>query len=89
MTENNLAQFQASKEEISLKMKENFKSDLPKRIKSCGECKKLGTYALFKNVIKPEPYLNFVKNSRHRVRLSKFRFSVHDLEIERGRYHNK
>ena len=47
MIENNLAQFQASKEEINMKMKENFKSDLLKRIKSCGEGKKLRTYALF------------------------------------------
>ena len=65
-------------------MKENYKSDLLKCIKSCGEGKKLRTYTLFKNVIKSEPYLNFVKSSRHRVRLS-----VHDLEIERGRYGKK
>ena len=59
MIQNNLAQFQATKEGISLKMKENYKSDLLKRIKSCGEGKKLRTYALFENMVKSEPYLNF------------------------------
>ena len=89
MIENNLAQFQATKEEISLKMKENYKSDFLKGIKSCGEGKKLRTYTLFKNVIKSEPYSNFVKNSRHIIRLSKFGLSADGLEIERGRYGKK
>ena len=53
------------------------------------EGKKFRTYAQFKHLIKFEPYLNMVKNIRHRIMLTKFRVSAHDLEIEKGRYNNK
>ena len=64
-------------------------SELLNRLHSCGETKKLRTYALFKQVMKCEPYLRLVKNRKHRIMLSKFRLSSHDLEIERGRYRRK
>ena len=33
--------------------------------------------------------MNMVKNIKHRIMLTKFRLSPHDLEIEKGRYNNK
>ena len=70
-------------------MKDKFKGDLLERIKSYQEGEKSRTYAQFKHVIKFEPYLNMVKNIKHRIMLTKFRLSAHDLEIEKGRYNNK
>ena len=75
--------------DICHKLKDKFKNDLLERIKSYGEGKKLRTYALYKQVIKYEPYLSLIKNTKNRIMLSKFRLSSHDLETERGRYGNK
>ena len=47
------------------------------------------TYALFRRVIKYEPYLTNIKIRKHQVMMSKFRLSSNDLEIERGRYGRK
>ena len=89
MSKNNIKEINVSKSDISHKLKDKFKGDLLERIKSYQEGKKLRTYAQFKHVIKFEPYLNMVKNIKHRIMLTKFRLSAHDLEIEKGRYDNK
>ena len=78
-------ELQSSMYDIGRRLKENFKSELLNRLHLYGEGKKLRTYALFKQVVKCEPYLRPVKNRKHRIMLSKFRLSSHDLEIKRGR----
>ena len=70
---------------VGTRLKEKFKSELRNRLHSCGDGKKLRTYALFKQVIKCKSYLRLVKNRKHRIMLSTFGLSSHDLEIERGR----
>ena len=47
---------------------------------------KLRTYSLVKNHLGTEEYLTCVKNTKHRVELSKFRLSNHELMIEVGRH---
>ena len=47
---------------------------------------KLRTYALFKNEIGPEIYLQNVKNPAIRSQVTKFRLSNHSLMIELGRH---
>ena len=59
--DNNISNTEMSNLEVSTKLKNNYRTDLLDRIKSCKEGKKLRTYALFKHVIKFEPYLNIVK----------------------------
>jgi len=48
---------------------------------------KLRTYRLFKQNIRLESYL-MLENCNSKNKLTKFRISVHDLEIEKGRYKN-
>ena len=86
MKDNNMYELQPSMYDISTRLKEKFKSELLNRLHSCGEAEKLRTYALFKQVMKCEPYLRLVKNRKHRIILSKFILSSQDLEIERGKY---
>jgi hypothetical protein len=50
---------------------------------------KLDTYQKFEFNFRREIYLNEVENKNHRRYLTKFRISVHNLEIEIGRYKNK
>ena len=84
MKDNNMYELQPSMYDIGTRLKEKFKSELLHHLHSCGEAKKLRTYALFKQVMKCEPYLRLVKNKKHRIMLSKFGLSSHNLEIERG-----
>ena len=49
---------------------------------------KLGTYGIFKNEIREEPYLRIIKNVKDRISMSKFRLSNHKLMIEKGRHQN-
>jgi hypothetical protein len=49
----------------------------------------LDTYQKFEFNFRREIYLNEVENKNHRRYLTKFRISVHNLEIEIGRYKNK
>ncbi len=46
---------------------------------------KLRTYRMFKQCIKPEPYL-FIYNKKHRSAMAKFRAGVAPLKLETGRY---
>ena len=64
----------------------NFNDTSLDRIKNCRLGKKLRTYNTFKQVIKFEPYLDFIKNTSLRKIYSRFRLSSLDLEKERGRY---
>ena len=77
-------ELQPSMYDIGTRLKEKFKSEILHCLHSCGEAKKLRTYALFKQVMKCEPYLRLLKKKKHRIILSKFGLSSHDLEIERG-----
>ena len=45
-------------------------------------------YCIFKYTFNLEPYLDIITNKRFKIALSRFRLSSHNLEIERGRYHN-
>ena len=74
---------------VKNKIIENFNGTLLDRIKNCGLGKKLRTYNTFKNVIKFEPYLDFIENTSLRKIYSRFRLNSHDPEIERGRYGTK
>ena len=49
---------------------------------------RLQTYNLFKHIFKQEEYLDFIKEKKFRVALTKFRTSAHELEIESGLYTN-
>ena len=89
MNKNNIKEINVSKSDISHKLKDKFKRDLLDHNKSYQEEKKLRTYAQFKHVIKFEPYLNMVKNIKHRITLTKFRLRAHDLKTVKGRYNNK
>ena len=53
---------------------------------ACNKKGKLCTYFDFKNIFKKESYLSQVKNFNHRMCMSKFRISFHNLAIERDRY---
>ena len=55
MKDNNMYELQPSVYDIGTRLKEKFKSELLNCLHSCGEGKKLWTYALFKQVIKCEP----------------------------------
>ena len=50
---------------------------------------KLKNYKLIKHSFQYESYLDTVKDSAKRIRMTKLRLSCHDLEIERGRYKSK
>ena len=47
---------------------------------------KLRTYALLKTEIGYEKYLDYIKNTKTRRTVAKFRLSNHKLKIETGRY---
>ena len=81
MKDNNMYELQPSMYDIGTRLKDKFKSELLNSLHSCGEGKKLRRYALFTQVIKCESYLRLVKNRKHRIMLSKFRLSSHDLGI--------
>jgi hypothetical protein len=51
-------------------------------------CEKLRTYANFKSLLEKEKYLDCIKWSRHRISLTRFRCSAHNLQIELGRRQN-
>ena len=46
------------------------------------------TLSLLKQTPGAEAYLSEVKNTKHRIALTKLRLSGHTLEIEKGRYNN-
>ena len=71
---------------VKNKITENFNGTLLDRIKNCGLGEKLTTYNTFKQVIKFEPYLDFIENTSLRKIYSRFRLSSNDIEIERERY---
>jgi exonuclease III len=71
--------------EVKLKFQEKIRETTISNIK---KGKKLRTYCLFKDIYKYEPYLDQVKNVRHRKDFTRLRISAHDLNIERGRYAN-
>ena len=45
-------------------------------------------YARFKQDFEIEHYLDFVREKKYGIALTKFRMSSHDLSIERGRFEN-
>ena len=49
---------------------------------------KLNYYKDFKVEFKYEEYLDYISNSKHRIELTRFRLSAHNLEIETGRFNN-
>ena len=49
---------------------------------------KLELYFNLKKQFRFENYINFVANVPHRIAITKFRTSTHNLPIERGRYKN-
>ena len=52
------------------------------------ECTRLSFYNKITDSYTLQPYLVECKNMKHRITLCRLRLSAHDLEIERGRYHN-
>ena len=64
--------------------KDMFHQDAFSAIKS--EASKLRTYGLIKEEIGAEGYLMIIKNTKHRVSLSRLRLSNHKLMIEVGRH---
>ena len=55
---------------------------------SINNSRRLETYCLFKHTFGFKKYLDFEKDAKFRIALSKFRTSSHDLAIEKGRYIN-
>ena len=55
---------------------------------SCVDSRKLCTYKDFKIDFIQEPYLNAIDVNKFRKCLASFRFSCHDLMIEKGRHQN-
>ena len=55
---------------------------------SINNSRRLETYCLLKHTLGFEKYLDFIKDAKFRIALSKFRTSSHDLAIEKGRYIN-
>jgi hypothetical protein len=49
---------------------------------------RLETYGLIKYDLEMEKYLTFIKESKFRIALTRFRVSSHNLRIEEGRYEN-
>ncbi len=49
---------------------------------------KLETYCIFKSSFQFEKYLSCVKNTKHRIAITRFRCSAHTLLIEQGRHRN-
>ena len=60
---------------VKNKIIENFNGTLLDRIKNCGLGGELRTYNIFKQVIKFEPYLDFIENTSLRKIYSRFRLS--------------
>ena len=50
------------------------------------ESPKAISYVLFKNTVFFEKYLYEIKNMKHKIALSRFRLSNHNLLIEKGRH---
>ena len=50
------------------------------------ESPKANSYIKFKNRISLEKYLSSIQNVRHRIALTRFRLSNHNLLIEKGRH---
>jgi hypothetical protein len=71
---------------VSDSFKKEFRVDVNLREVHLGNNNKLRIYALFKSEIKMEDYLRYVKDSRHRKILTKFRIGVLSLRVESGRY---
>ena len=57
-------------------------------MESINNSSKLKVLSLLKRNPGAEAYLSEVKNTKHRMALTKLRLSGHTLEIERGRYNN-
>ena len=70
---------------VSCKLKEKY-IDLWQDTKN--KFSRLSFYNKITNSYSLQPYLIKCKNPKHRVALCRLRLSAHDLEIERGRYHN-
>lgn len=49
---------------------------------------RLESYSLHKHTFELEQYLNVINKDKHRIALTKFRVSSHNLEIEKGRHEN-
>ena len=49
---------------------------------------RLDTFSTFKQTIAFENYLDFIYEDKYRIAFTRFRTSSHELEIERGRYHD-
>lgn len=73
----------------------NFLLQLKTRLKDClsqewssniHDSPKLSMYATFKDSLEPEKYLFCLNIRKFRSTMARFRCSVHDLAIERGRY---
>ena len=69
--------------ELKARVREEFDSTWKTQLESYS---KSVTYRTFKDTVKFEPYLEEIKNRKHRVSMAKFRLSDHCLMIEKGRH---
>ena len=63
-----------------------YRDQVMNEVFSAGEGKKLRTYKKFKSEFRLEHYLFCIPNQNHRIALSRYRLSSHNLGIETGRH---
>ena len=87
LKKNDLTKEDFSKNEIKSSLIKKFNNNLFDSLKKRGQGKKLRTYKTFKAVIGFEKCLDILNNQKQRKLY--LRLSLHDLEIEKGRYGTK
>ena len=78
----------ATKEEFRLIKQKLFDRYNQTWLAEINASSKLKSYSIFKDKLEIEPYIDIVTEKKHRIALTKFRTSSHNLAIETGRYDN-
>ena len=73
-------------QKLSQKLGKEWENKIYEVSGNSGQTNKLRFYKLFKSLLTFEPYLNYITDFQLRRTVTKFRYSDHTIEVERGRY---